>query len=96
MASYTSSREPLARFGLTVSRKVGNAVVRNRVKRALREGLRRRPVGDDRDGMRPLDALSYIDVVFIARSTAGAAPAELLTQEVVEAVQRIRAARKAT
>src|SRR4051794_16760064 len=34
-----------ARFGLTVSRKVGNAVVRNRVKRRLREALRRIEAG---------------------------------------------------
>ena len=32
--------EDRSRFGLTVSRKVGNAVVRNRVKRHLREAIR--------------------------------------------------------
>lgn len=32
-----------ARVGLTVSRKVGNAVVRNRVRRVLREAWRSRP-----------------------------------------------------
>jgi len=35
---------PVARLGITVSRKVGNAVVRNRVKRSVREWFRaRRP-----------------------------------------------------
>lgn len=57
------------RIGLTVSRKVGNAVVRNRVKRHLREGVRRSPV---------FDALVGVDVVLIARPSAGsAAPHEL-------------------
>jgi ribonuclease P protein component len=55
-------REPLApsRIGVTVSRKVGGAVVRNRVKRLLREAFRRRktlfPKG--------------LDIVFIAKQTA--------------------------
>ena len=49
------------RLGITVSKKVGGAVVRNRVKRLLREGFRRRktlfPKG--------------LDIVFIAKQTAG-------------------------
>lgn len=35
---------PHPRLGLAVSRKVGNAVVRNRVKRRLREAFRQQPV----------------------------------------------------
>ncbi len=35
---------PLSRYGLSVSKKVGNAVVRNRVKRRLREILRATPL----------------------------------------------------
>jgi ribonuclease P protein component len=50
-----------ARLGITVSKKVGGAVVRNRVKRLVREAFRRRktlfPKG--------------LDVVFIAKHVAG-------------------------
>ena len=49
------------RVGFTVSRKVGGAVVRNRVKRRLREAVRLNPV---KDGW---------DALFIARRGAGTA-----------------------
>ncbi|MFT5442904.1 MAG: ribonuclease P protein component [Myxococcota bacterium] len=48
------------RLGLTVSRRVGNAVVRNRVKRAVREWFR---VSSTRDAVN-------LDIVVIARPTA--------------------------
>lgn len=48
---------PLSRFGISVSRRVGGAVVRNRVKRLIRESLRRQ-----RDLITP-----GWDVVLIAR-----------------------------
>lgn len=62
---------PGARFGLTVSRKVGNAVVRNRVKRWLREAIRH-----ERHG------LTGVDVVFIARGGAATAGLASLSDEV--------------
>ncbi len=70
------------RFGLTVSRKVGNAVVRNRVKRHLREAIRRHPAS--RDG-----SLSGIDVVFIARSRAAEATGHDLRDAVGEALAAV-------
>jgi len=48
----------LSRYGFTVSRRVGKAVVRNRVKRFLREILRQTPL---QPGW---------DIIFIARSPA--------------------------
>jgi ribonuclease P protein component len=63
-----------ARLGITVSRKVGNAVVRNRVKRQLREFFRRQ---------RPLLQRGYNWVV-IARPQAGGALTEGLQQDLVK------------
>lgn len=74
---------PYSRLGVTVSRKVGNAVVRNVVKRRLRETFRRNkaslPVG--------------FEFVWIARAGAGEAPWEALRDQALQASQR--AARRA-
>lgn len=67
------------RFGLAVSRRVGNAVVRNRVKRWLREALRHER-----------GALAGVDVVLIARPGAAGAGYEALRQGVGRALDRIR------
>ena len=50
---------PTARVGLTVSSKVGGAVVRNRVKRRLREAVRHE-----------LASLPAVDLVVVARASA--------------------------
>ncbi len=50
-----------ARVGLTVTRKVGNAVVRNRIRRRLKEALR---------ATRPLEAQADHDYVLVARREA--------------------------
>ena len=51
----------LSRYGFSVSKRVGKAVVRNRVKRLLREILRRMPLQ------------SGWDIIFIARPAVAAA-----------------------
>ena len=43
MVVSAPNKEGVPRFGLTVSRKVGNAVVRNQIKRRLREAYRSDP-----------------------------------------------------
>ena len=64
--------EPLARLGITVSRKVGNAVVRNRLKRWTREFYRRWPV---RGG------LPGVDLVIHFKPAAAAATHAALERE---------------
>jgi ribonuclease P protein component len=68
------------RFGLAVSRKVGGAVVRNRVKRWLREAIRH-----ERGAL-----AAPLDLVFIAHPSAAAAGAAVLRDEVRAAIQRAR------
>jgi ribonuclease P protein component len=68
-----------SRFGLTVSRKVGGAVVRNRVKRMLREAVRH-----ERHCM-----VKSWDIVFIARSSAAEADAAGLRRQVHEMLVNI-------
>lgn len=71
------------RVGLTVSRRVGDAVVRNRVKRRLREWFRRH-----RD-----ECPAGKDLVVIARPAAAAAPADELARELATSLARLRAVR---
>ncbi len=70
-----------SRFGLVVSRRVGNAVTRNRVKRWLREAIRRGPSED----------LPAVDVVVIARTSAVDAGQHGLARELWSALAHLPA-----
>lgn len=74
-ASPAETRGKRPRLGLTVGRRVGNAVVRNRVKRRVREWFRA-----SRSGLAP-----SADLVVIGRRGAGA----LSGREVAEALDRL-------
>lgn len=77
---YKQNQLSTVRIGLSVSRKVGNAVVRNRVKRWLREAARRQRFGLEQR-MLSGRAGTGVDIVLIARSDAATSNyADLLSE----------------
>ena len=72
------NRLTLSRYGLSVSRRVGKAVIRNRVKRLLREILRITPLEPG------------WDIIFIARPKAAAADYASLKKSVEELLSQTR------
>lgn len=72
-----------ARLGFTVTKKVGNAVIRNRTRRRLKEAARLL----FRD-----NPLSGFDLVLIGRDATRARPFESLRADLVKALKRTEAA----
>ncbi len=68
----------LPRLGLVVSRKVGSAVTRNRVKRFIRESFRIR-----------LPETQAADFVVVARHSAGSLTYDALNQELTTCLARL-------
>lgn len=80
IALALENHTPVTRLGLTVSKKVGNAVVRNRIRRHLREGFRRQqyawPPG--------------LDIVLIAKNSAGEAPPPKLLESLESVREKLK------
>jgi ribonuclease P protein component len=70
--------EPHSRLGLAVSKRIGNAVVRNRIKRCLRETFRRHKAL----------LTPPCDVICVARRSAAGVPCALYTQQFLTLLQR--------
>jgi ribonuclease P protein component len=75
------------RVGFTVSKKVGNAVIRNRVRRRLREIARQ---------VIPGQARPDLDYVLVGRQGALERDFAVMRQELVEALKRLKALAVAT
>jgi ribonuclease P protein component len=78
---------PSVRVGFTVSRKVGNAVVRNRVRRRLREVAKL---------VIPAQARPDLDYVLVGRQAALKRDFATLQRELVEALKKLKALAVAT
>ena len=74
--------DPTIRIGFTATKRIGNAVARNRSKRRLREAAR---------ALAPLHALPGCDYVFIARSGALGRPWGRLLDDMKAALIRLAA-----
>lgn len=72
------STAPVGRVGLTVTKRIGNAVTRNRIKRRTREWLRR-------NGWVPAGR----DVVFVAKDGASVATSDELAADLARIVSRV-------
>jgi ribonuclease P protein component len=70
-----------ARVGFTVTKKVGNAVVRNRIRRRLREAVRVYAAGDMQPGK---------DYVIVGREEVLAAPFSVIKTELSRRVRGTR------
>jgi ribonuclease P protein component len=83
VVAESEPREPVGppRLGITVSRKVGSAVVRNRVKRQVREWFRGHRSGLARG----------LDVVVIGRAPAAGLPHRAVDAELCELVRKLSA-----
>lgn len=84
MAVYVMKNRlgPVVRLGLTVSKKLGNAVTRNRIRRRIREAYR----------LHEQEIKNGYDIVIVARRAAERAPFEALAKELTALLGELGAA----
>lgn len=84
---FQPARTPVCRLGITVSKKVGDSVERNQIKRWIREVFRRHPE------LRPLGRKSAYDLVITAKSGVTDFSHAALEHEIVTTLERWLAGR---
>jgi ribonuclease P protein component len=82
--AHTPVESTEARAGFTVTKKIGNAVVRNRAKRRLREVAR---------AVLPLYASAGCDYVLIAREATPGRPFASLIEDLKQALRKVHGGR---
>jgi ribonuclease P protein component len=78
---YCDNRQSIVRVGFSISKKVGNAVVRNRVKRMLRAGFQ---------SLLPELKDKSLDIVVVCRKDAAEADYHELMQDVMKLISKAR------
>lgn len=73
---------PVDRLGITVSKKLGHAVTRNRIRRRIREAYR----------LHEQEIKNGYDIVIVARHAAEHAPFEALMEEMMSMLRQLGAA----
>lgn len=81
-ARLRTDEAPHAGYGFTATKKIGNAVVRNRARRRLREAARQ---------ILPALAVPGADYVFVARAATAEAAWDALVEDVRAALAKLRA-----
>lgn len=84
MTPDSSQQDGSLRLGLVVSRKVGNSVVRNRVKRAIREAFRQ-----TRAKLEATAPWNSIDLIVLARPSASTCSGAQLKERLESCLKRI-------
>jgi len=83
--SLDTRLEGSARLGLTVTKKIGNAVIRNKTRRRLREAARQ---------VMPIAAQPGYDYVLIARATTGKASFDEIKADLVRGLKSVHKPKK--
>ena len=81
VVQFCPNREEVLRIGFTVTKKLGKAVVRNRIRRRLRELVRT---------CEPLKELSGLDLVFVGRQSTLNRPYPKLKSDLAFALKEIK------
>ena len=88
--SYHANEMPHNRYGLVASRRIGNAVQRNKVRRRLREALFSFHPNIGKQDLPTTDMSLSVDLILIARQPITSATFQEIVQQLDDALQRAK------